>query len=120
MTYQESYSLALKLKEFVCLFNEKAYIYFIFTNESEFYLKIFDGEPPGNMSMDLQHEAFYINKLPMAVIRMDEERETMNFRDPNLQLIVDLNTNEVLHFDGEESTPIDMDKVRQSFKKLAG
>lgn len=118
MTYQESFATALRLKDFVCLHDDKAWIYFIFTSETEFYLQIFKEEPIYEVCHNIQYELFYVKKLPMACVSLENNREVLSYRDQNLQLWIDLNTGELLHFDGEENTPIDMNKVRKSFKKL--
>ena len=120
MTYQESFSLALKLKDFLRLNEDEACIYFIFTNETDFYLQIFEKEPEYEIRHRIQHEAFYINKIPMARVKKTNGIETFAYRDLNLQLNIDLNTNRIIHFDGEESNPIDMSKVGKSLKKLTG
>lgn len=120
MTYQESVSQALKLKNFVRLNEDDTWIYFIFTNETDFYLKIFDREPSDEIKHQIQGEAFYINKIPMACVNKRTGRETFLYRDLNLQLRIDLNNDTIIYFEGEESTPIDMNEVRKSFKKLTG
>lgn len=120
MTYQESFALALRLKNFASLCDDEANICFIFASETEFEMKIFEKAPDAQYAMDLQHEAFYIQGLPLAWIGYckSENRIIFDYRDPNLQLWLDQYTNEVLHFDGEESTPINMDEVRKSFSAL--
>lgn len=120
MTYQQSFDLAMRLKDFVRLYDNKAWIYFIFTSETEFYLRIFDREPSGEVVMDIQYELFYVSKLPMGCVLWSdhETTETFSFRDQNLQLIIDLKNGDILYFDTEENTPIDMEKVRKSFSQL--
>jgi hypothetical protein len=120
MTYQESFSQAMKLKDFVRLNEDEAWIYFIFTNETDFYLKIFDTQPSEEIKHKIQRDAFYINELPMAIVSVRRGRQRILYRDLNLQLEIDLHNDTLIRFEGDESATVDMKKVRKSFKKLAG
>lgn len=120
MTYQESVSQALKLKDFVRLNDDQAWIYFIFTSQTDFYLQIYDKAPSVEIQHQIQAEAFYIKKIPMACINIRFGRERIVYRDLNLQLEIDLNSGKFIRFEGEESTPIDISKVKNSLRKLTG
>lgn len=120
MTYQESFALALKLKDFVRLYDEKAWIYFIFSSETEFSIKVFDVEPPYEISHQLQYDAYVLEKVPQAILSNIENSETFIYRDINVTVEFDLATNQITYFDGEENTPIDMEKVRKSLNQLLG
>lgn len=120
MTYQESFATALRLKDYVRLYDKQAWIYFIFTSETEFTVAVFDSEPSSAIKHRIQYEAFSVNKIPMAGISLNDSVETFVYRDPNVTVEFDLNSDRIIYFDGEESTPIDMDKVRKSFNELLG
>lgn len=120
MTYQESFANALRLKDYVRLYDEQAWIYFIFTSETEFTLQIFPVKPSYEIRHRIQREAFSVNKIPMACVCLDEGVGTFFYRDLNVTVEFDLKDDRIIYFDGEESTPIDMDKVRKSFNELLG
>lgn len=118
MTYQESFATALRLKDYVRLYDKHAWIYFIFTSETEFTITVFDTKPSSEIRHRIQYEAFSINKIPMAVVFLSEDSEVFSYRDPNVTVRFDLKNDRIIYFDGEESTPIDMDTVRKSFNEL--
>lgn len=118
MTYQESFATALKLKDYVRLYDKQALIYFIFSNQTEFILQIFPTEPADEIQHRIQREAFYVNKIPMACVFVHEGTETFLYRDPNVTVEFDLKDDSIIYFDGEESTPIDIKKVRKNYSKL--
>lgn len=120
MTYQESFATALRLKNYVRLYDKQSCIYFIFSNETEFTVTVFDTKPSDKINDKIHHEAFYIKKIPAACIYLDEGVETFSYRDPNLIVLFDLKTDHIIYFEGDESSPIDMEKVRKSFNELFG
>lgn len=68
MTYQESFDLAMRLKDFVRLYDDKAWIYLIFTNQTDFYVRIFDQEPADRLRHQIQYDSFYVNNLPTVCV----------------------------------------------------
>lgn len=120
MTYQESFANALILKNCVRLYDEQAWIYFIFSSETEFTVKVFNTEPSNEVKDRIVREAFSINKVPTAAVYLSDGVEKFSYHDLNITIQFDLKSDNIIYFDGEESTPIDMDKVRKSFKELLG
>lgn len=120
MTYQESFATALRLKNYVRLYDKQAWIYFIFTSETDFTVTVFDTEPSDEVKDRIFHEAISRNRLPMAAVFMSDEIETFSFRTPDITVQLDLADDSIIYFEGEESAPVDINKVRKSFRELIG
>ena len=119
MTYQESFATALRLKNYVRLYDKQSWIYFIFTSETEFTVKVFDTRPADEIAHHIQYKAFSTNRIPMAVVLFsDSDGEVFSYRDPNVTVRFDLKNDRIIYFESEENTPIDLDKVRKSFSDL--
>lgn len=114
MTHNESYAQALKLKDFVSLYDDKAWICFIFTSETNFYIKIFDQEPDDDTKIHLQHESVHVNKIPMARLSWSEFSSTKvyTYSDPNFLLHFDLKSSEIMFFQSRECDSLDLNILR--------
>ncbi|AZZ37789.1 hypothetical protein CIK05_13600 [Bdellovibrio sp. qaytius] len=119
MTHNESFAQALKLKDFVSLHDDKAWICFTFTSDINFDIKIFDQEPDDDIKIQLQYDSVHVNKMPMARLAWCEFAETkvFTYSDLNFLLHIDLNSGAIMYFESRDCASLDLSILRNDARK---
>ena len=115
MTYQESFAQALKLKDFVFLYDKNACIYLLFTSPTDFSLKVFDQVPDDETQVEFLINAVHENNLPIAKFAWSEFSNTKvySYQDPNFTLRIDINNGEVFSFEGADTDSLPLEVHRR-------
>ena len=115
MTYQESFAQALKLKDFVFLYDKNACIYLFFSSPTEFTVKVFDQAPDDEIQAQFFVDSVLENNLPIAKFAWSEfsEIKVFYYVDPEFTLTVDINTDEIISFVGPNTESIPLEVLRQ-------
>lgn len=115
MTYQESFAQALKLKDFVFLYDKNACIYLFFTSPTDFKVKVFDQSPDDEIQAEFFIDSVLENNLPIAKFAWSEFSQIKSFyyRDPYFSLTIDINTGEIFSFVGPDTESIPLKVLRQ-------
>lgn len=62
MTYEDRFARALKLKDFISLYDNKGRVYLIFTDDTEFKVRMFGEELDDNAKNQISHDSIHVTK----------------------------------------------------------
>lgn len=110
MSYQDRFARALKLKDFVSLYEDKANIYLVFTNDTDFEVKTFGQDMDDGAKIRITHEPIHVTKLPIAFFYWSkiEEANVYSYYDPSFYFHINLSSNTMIYFSDRSSLSLEV------------